>query len=84
MLGKVKRLISGVKKIETEVVDMDHSVGRSTYVATFREIKGRQRTFSQTFTAYFDGRSTPKPIPGTRAILHVNRRGEVVYSGVSL
>lgn len=83
MLNKLKQLIRGIKEIETEVVDMDRPAGSSTYTATFREIGGRQQTFTQTFEAYHAGRSTPKPTPGTKATLRVNRQGEVVYAGVS-
>ncbi|MNT48299.1 hypothetical protein D3C72_1850720 [compost metagenome] len=83
MLGKLKQLIRGIKEVETEVVDMDRLPGSSTYTATFREIGGRQRTFSQAFASYHDGRSTPKPTPGTKATLHVNRQGEDVYAGIS-
>lgn len=84
MLNKLMRRIQGIKKIEVEVIGGTRKPGQSTYTAAFREIGGKQRTFIETFAAYYNGRSAPRPMLGSKTTLLVTRRGKVVYVGASL
>lgn len=83
MLNGLMQRIQGVKEIEAEVVGRTRKPGESTYTATFREIGGKQRTFTETFAAYYNGLSTPKPQPGSTVTLLVTRRNKVIHAGAS-
>jgi hypothetical protein len=68
--------------LKATVTDRTRSDDGMSCSVDFKEIGGRERTFTHTYDwADADGVSLPKPRKGDTVILHVNRRGEIIYSG---